>query len=268
MNYLLMILAVSVMATLLILALLRGNSLKNEFQVWRRKPFKKALCRAYSDGLINSYQMHELAARMDAPRKERIKPKGGYQWAMGHATLFALSLSIAFGASLAQAQTNQPVAPPLQIPGISWDWLTNIPSAKGLDSAKFGLSLGVVVNGAIENEVKLDAYVKTNWMVSAAIQNSPSSSVIDKMSIHAGYRAAAPNYELYAQFMGRRNWTTDAANIKPSYQIGADFGGSWVPVTGGTWLLGAEFRVLTSDTGKVFDTRPQAEALAFLKKAF
>ena len=35
-------------------------------KVWRRKPYKTALCRAYSDGVINSKQLHELAGRLDA----------------------------------------------------------------------------------------------------------------------------------------------------------------------------------------------------------
>jgi hypothetical protein len=38
----------------------------DRFSVWRRKPYKTALCRAYSDGVINSKQLHELAARIDA----------------------------------------------------------------------------------------------------------------------------------------------------------------------------------------------------------
>lgn len=36
-----------------------------KFRQWRRKPFKTALCAAYSDGVINSKQLHELAARFD-----------------------------------------------------------------------------------------------------------------------------------------------------------------------------------------------------------
>lgn len=52
---------------------------KNYFTTWRRLPFKRAIVRAYSDGVINSYQMHELAARFDQlPKEERNKPKGGY----------------------------------------------------------------------------------------------------------------------------------------------------------------------------------------------
>ena len=37
----------------------------NKFKVWRRNPFKTMLCRAYSDGVINSKQLHELAAMAD-----------------------------------------------------------------------------------------------------------------------------------------------------------------------------------------------------------
>lgn len=45
---------------------LRLNTWLQWFKVWRRKPYKTALCRAYSDGVINSKQLHELAGRLDA----------------------------------------------------------------------------------------------------------------------------------------------------------------------------------------------------------
>lgn len=38
----------------------------DRFSVWRRSPYKRAICAAYSDGVINSKQMHELAERIDA----------------------------------------------------------------------------------------------------------------------------------------------------------------------------------------------------------
>ena len=33
--------------------------------IWRRTPFKRALCAAYSDGIINSKQLHDLCDRFD-----------------------------------------------------------------------------------------------------------------------------------------------------------------------------------------------------------
>lgn len=33
--------------------------------IWRRTPFKRALCAAYSDGVIDSKQLHALVDRFD-----------------------------------------------------------------------------------------------------------------------------------------------------------------------------------------------------------
>lgn len=38
----------------------------NKFKEWRRKPYKLAICRAFENGKINSRQLHELAALLDA----------------------------------------------------------------------------------------------------------------------------------------------------------------------------------------------------------
>jgi hypothetical protein len=35
------------------------------FKVWRREPYKKAICHAFSKGLIDSKQLHELAELID-----------------------------------------------------------------------------------------------------------------------------------------------------------------------------------------------------------
>lgn len=37
----------------------------DRFSEWRRAPYKRAICRAYSDGIINSRQLHELCERID-----------------------------------------------------------------------------------------------------------------------------------------------------------------------------------------------------------
>lgn len=37
----------------------------NAFKIWRRKPYKLAICRAFEQGKINSKQLHELAAMID-----------------------------------------------------------------------------------------------------------------------------------------------------------------------------------------------------------
>ena len=35
------------------------------FRVWRRRPFKEAVIRAYSDRVLSSKQMHEICDRID-----------------------------------------------------------------------------------------------------------------------------------------------------------------------------------------------------------
>jgi hypothetical protein len=84
--------------------------IQNRFRIWRRKPFKTALCRAYSDGLINSYQMHEMAERFDNLQKpDRVKPKGGYAFAARQGTVACLLFIGALTATIpARAQTPPP----------------------------------------------------------------------------------------------------------------------------------------------------------------
>ncbi|MEO5914828.1 MAG: hypothetical protein ABIS50_11385 [Luteolibacter sp.] len=41
------------------------STIRRRFKIWRRAPFKRALGRAYSEGLINSAQLHELSAKFD-----------------------------------------------------------------------------------------------------------------------------------------------------------------------------------------------------------
>lgn len=127
-----------------------------QFVVWRRKPFKTAICRAYNDGLINSYQMHELAARMDAPSKERIKPKGGYQWAMGHATLFALALGIAFGASGCTSALNSGHIVSVTERGFGIDIITTS-TANGTPQIKLGFFSSAVVLEPVATNAVLTA---------------------------------------------------------------------------------------------------------------
>ena len=38
----------------------------DKFSMWRRRPYKRVICAAYTDGVINSKQMHELAERIDS----------------------------------------------------------------------------------------------------------------------------------------------------------------------------------------------------------
>jgi len=50
----------------------------DRFSVWRRKPYKRVICEAYTDGIINSWQLHELAARIDAAMPWWRKDKHGW----------------------------------------------------------------------------------------------------------------------------------------------------------------------------------------------
>jgi hypothetical protein len=48
----------------------------NWFKIWRRKPFKEALCQAYSEGIINSKQLHILAWKFDNLDKNLVRSLG------------------------------------------------------------------------------------------------------------------------------------------------------------------------------------------------
>jgi hypothetical protein len=182
-------------------------------------------------------------------------------------TLCCLLTIIALGVFNLQAQTNAPVAPPINVFPISLDGLTNLPSASGFDTANFGLDAGVLVKSAgLENSLKLDAYWHTNWMGSVEILNAPSASVVDALALHFGYRKAWHSSELYGQVGARRTWSTTDA--KPAFQGIGLVGASWVPVTGGTWWLSGEARLLTSPTGPTFNTKPQNEFVLFVARRF
>ena len=60
--------------TLLVIRALRRNIMKKLLIRWTYKIWHKPLCRiigeAYSKGIINSYQMHELLARFDRTQKK------------------------------------------------------------------------------------------------------------------------------------------------------------------------------------------------------
>lgn len=49
----------------------------DKLSIWRRGPFKRALCAACSDGVINSKQLHELCERFDrVPAPWMMDPNG------------------------------------------------------------------------------------------------------------------------------------------------------------------------------------------------
>lgn len=41
------------------------KTLIKKFKIWRRNPYKTAICRAFTAGFINSKQLHEIAALID-----------------------------------------------------------------------------------------------------------------------------------------------------------------------------------------------------------
>lgn len=165
------------------------------------------------------------------------------------------------------AQTTN--SPPIQIPPLSLDFLTNLPTASSFESAKFGFSAGALLkSGGLENALKFDGYFHTNWMGSIEIQNSPSSTIVDALAAHFGYRWAWPSAEVYSQAGARRTWTTDVSGRPPNFQALGLVGASWLPRTGGRFLLGSEARILTSPTGSVLQTRPAGEFVGWMKLIF
>lgn len=230
---------------------------------WRRKSFKSMLCRAYSDGLISSFQLHELAVWADQlPKLDRKKPSGGYaSKSVSYKPQFALALAfmlIGAGTIKSEAQTNAPSPIPPLIPAafINLDFMTNLPLQGDLTKAQFGIGAGMLLkNGTVENETKLDVYFKTNWVASASEQNAPAGSVIDSFSVHFGYRKAYPNAEVMAQILGRKNFgTLSLANAftPASWQGGVSLDANWLPISGGKVFAGTSFKFLTASQGNVF----------------
>lgn len=156
------------------------------------------------------------------------------------------------------AQTNAPVVPPPSI--MNFDWLTNAPLQTNFQLANFEFSLAPVLkDGALENEIKGDFFVRTNYAFGLSGGLSPSTSVLNRASLHAGYRYAWPNADILIQAMGRRNWQTDVAGTTPSWQGGVNLDVNWVPMTGNHLMLGGGVKFLTSPTGNVFKKQPAAE---------
>jgi hypothetical protein len=166
--------------------------------------------------------------------------------------------------------TNPPIVPP---PIISLDWATNIMQLVPMTSfqdAKIGLGAGALLrHGQVENAIKGDFYLHTNFMFSAEVQNGPAQTVIDSLSLAFGYRVASTNYEAGFQIMGRRNWSTDpTGNVKPGYQAGFDLNASWKPVTDGRLNPYICNRFLSPDQGSAWKDKWQYEIEIGLKAVF
>lgn len=172
--------------------------------------------------------------------------------------LFSLCLT-------ASAQTN--TVPSLPIP-ISLDFLTNIPTVTNFTQATFGLETGAKLqNSTLENLIKGDLYLRTNWMISAEIENGPSSTVVDSLSLYGGYRKAWSNAEVYAELGGRRNWST-VGDIGPGWQGVVLFGAAWIPITGGHMSLLGGIEIATPPTGAIFNHAPKSTGRLGVKMLF
>lgn len=194
--------------------------------------------------------------------------------------LAIIGLSLIAGMAItASAQTNStnfahitPPPPPtaglFNIPGISLDFLTNLPTASGFDTAKFGVEAGVVAkNTEILNSLKGDLYLHTNWMISLEIQNAPN--VLNNASVYFGYRLMAkPSQELFAEAFARRTLVIDAAGTPPGTQGGLSVGYSFNVMTGGKFVSSTEARIMTSPHGPVLSSSPPAELVTYLKLLF
>ena len=80
-----------------------------------RKPFKRAICEAFSDGKIDSKQLHILAAKFD-----KAKMFGG---------LIAICLLATFGA-MAQSATNNLPTNPVDALSQATSWITSVDTNK------------------------------------------------------------------------------------------------------------------------------------------
>jgi hypothetical protein len=154
--------------------------------------------------------------------------------------------------------TNDPVLPP---PGpLDFNWLTNLPAQTNFQLMKFEFSIAPLVkNGELENENYLRAFFKTNYALGLSLGISPSTAVINRLTLQGGYRYTWPNAEILAQGLVRRNWATDLANTHPSWQGGAGLEANWTPMTDSKWKIGMFFDLLTADHGNVFKQPPALE---------
>lgn len=170
-------------------------------------------------------------------------------------TLLASALLIIGLAIPVKAQTSTNT-PPIQLPGISWDFLTNLPPAPSFTAAKVGIDAGSLLRaGVLEAALKVSYYYNTNWAFSAQIQNGPGGDVIDAFDLRAGYRLAWNSADVSAQIGGRRTWN-NGDNLRPSWQGGLFLSANWLPTTSGRWVLGTDVNILTSPTGSAFNMRP------------
>lgn len=158
----------------------------------------------------------------------------------------------------AQPTNPPPIEPPPSF--LNFNWLTNLPLQRDFTLAKGELSIApVLINGQLENENIVRDFIKTNYVLGISAGISPSSAVINRISLHAGYRHVWPNAEILIEGIGRRNWQTDAAGIKPSFQGGINLEANWVPVTGASWMIGTGVKFMSADKGKVFAKPPVPE---------
>lgn len=177
-----------------------------------------------------------------------------------------LTLAVALCCLVARAQTN---TTPITIPApLNLDFLTNIPTSTNFQSATIGLGTGAMIkNGGVENYIKADYYIHTNWALSLEVQNAPSAAVVDAMTLYGGYRKAWVNTEVIAQLGGRRNWET-ALDIAPSWQGVALLTAAWKPMTAEPWMIECGAEVDTAAHGNVFKVNPNFTGRAGIKFIF
>jgi hypothetical protein len=68
--------------SLILLCLALLPRARDRFLIWRRGPFKRAVSEAFNDGLINSFELHDLLGRFDRigvrAKRGRLTPKVEY----------------------------------------------------------------------------------------------------------------------------------------------------------------------------------------------
>lgn len=248
------------------------------FRRWRARPFKSALNRAFSTGVINSYQLHELDAGFDAigvqdrdtgywekqrdERRRKVLASGKLRAPACAILLLALCLPFA-----GRAQTNIVTPPGFDLLH-PLDMLTNLPGQSDFTQARISVEAGALMhNGALENELLGQFYVRTNWLVGFGIENAPVSTILDSVQLGVGYRGAWPAGDISLQLGGKRTWGA-LAGVKASFQAYARFEASWVATTNGRLCPYVALTVLTPQSGSVFNQRPAGEASAGFRLNF
>lgn len=170
---------------------------------------------------------------------------------------------------VAEAQTNLPVVMPPNFDLLHpLDLLTNIPGQSDFRAATLSIEVGALMhNGALENELLTSYYIKTNYVITAGIENAPVSTILDSIQLGVGYRKVWASGDISLTLGAKRTWGA-IAGVKASFQGYARVEASWVATQNGRLCPYVALTVLTPQSGPVFTQRPAGEASAGFRLNF